>query len=81
MNFPAARGRGQPKSAYSAAVRRSSDDRPIASLVAVRSERIDEVTRCGERALRQPSRPCGRRRLQGGHYTQAGQNVIGSHGR
>ena len=42
---------------------------------------IDDLTVRGQRALSQPGRPRGHRRLQVGDDPQSGQHVIGSHGR
>ena len=53
----------------------------MACPVAVRLQRIDDLTLRGQPALRQPGHPRGHRRLQIGHDPQTGKDVIGPYGR
>src|SRR5690606_5431741 len=49
--------------------------------VAIRGERINDLALAGQPTLLQPRRPWRHRRLQVGHHTEAGKDVIGSYGR
>jgi hypothetical protein len=49
--------------------------------LAIRRQRINDIAVLGEHALGQSGGPYGQRRLQIGHYAQAGQHLIGSYRR